>query len=275
MTRFFIRRWSVVFDDRLFEGLRMAFTVTRTAKPEPNTLDLTVSNLSRETRALLRKGTQVVLNVGYLDSLTSVFLGDVLRVRTQHEGTELLTRLSVGDKARAYTNATVSIGLAKGAGIDEAVKRMAGAMGVDSTRALERLQATDVPPELKSLPRGYVATGKASAELTKVLKRAGLDWSIQDGQLQVLSAKETLPGEAVLLREDSGLLEAPEPNDAQENKGPATTTLKSLLQPNIRPGALLKVESEFVNGLFRAQTVKHTGDTHADAWHTEIEALPL
>lgn len=285
MTRLFGRRWSFLLDDMLFEGqrlgggyaegVRVSFTVKRTAKPEPNTLDMEVYNLSPETRASIRKGTRVILNAGYEGTLQSVFVGEVQRVRTRHEGTETVTKLSVGDGARAYTGATTSVGLAKGAGIDEAVKRMAATLGVDSTRALERLRAGDIPAELRSLPRGYVASGKSSAELTKLVRRAGLDWSIQDGQLQVLAPKEVLPGQAVLLREDTGLLEAPEPNDSQENEGPPTTTLKSLMQPYIRPGTALKVESQYVTGFFRGQSVKHVGDSHGDAWYTEVEALAL
>lgn len=275
MTTLFGRRASLILGTQLYEGMRLSFEVMKTAKPEPNTLELEVSNLNRQTRAAVQKGTRVILNAGYQGTLATLFIGQVRRVVTKREGPTILTKLTCGDGDTAYAGAAATVGLAKGTTLDQAVLKMAGAMGVDGASAAARLRQADVSAQVRSFPRGYSASGKASTELQKLVERAGLSWSFQDGQLQVLGPREVLPGQAVLLREDTGLLESPEPNDAKEHKGPPTTTLKSLLQPSIRPGTALQVEAEFVKGLFRAETVKHTGDTHGEEWLTTVEALAL
>jgi hypothetical protein len=265
-----------VVDGRYVEGLRFQFTVTRTSKPEPDTLELTLSNLAPETRARIQKGTRIILNAGYADSVTALFVGHVRRHKSKREGSSMVTQLKCGDGDAAYSEASTSVSLAKGATLAQAVTTMADAMGVDATEALARVQKGDIPPQARTYSRGFAANGKASVVLTKMLDRAGLSWTMQNGKLVVLGPNEVVPGQAVLLRYDTGLVESPEPNDSQEDKGPPTTSIRALLQGAILPGVALDVRSEFVTGLFRAQAVRHSGDTHGTTeWYSDIEATAL
>jgi hypothetical protein len=51
--------------------------------------------------------------------------------------------------------------------------------------------------------------------------------------------------------------------------------VESLLQPGLVPGCFVKVESDFVQGYFKALTVSHSGDTWDGDWKTEIETKAI
>jgi hypothetical protein len=50
--------------------------------------------------------------------------------------------------------------------------------------------------------------------------------------------------------------------------------VKSVLQPGLRPGRGLQLQSAAYSGLFRIEKVKHEGDTHGQTWTSDIEARP-
>jgi len=55
----------------------------------------------------------------------------------------------------------------------------------------------------------------------------------------------------------------------KEESGVSAT---SLLNPEIRPGRRVQVESQFVNGVFKVEKVTHSGDTHSTQFYSEVEA---
>ena len=187
--------------------------------------------------------------------------------------------MKCGDGDFAYTEASSSVSLAKGADLAQALGTVAKAMGLNASRAIARVQQGDIPVGARTYSRGFAANGKSSVVMTKMLSRAGLSWTSQNGELVVLSPAEVQPGEAILLTYNTGLLDSPEPNDVKEEKGkpkqkdPPTTSVKSLLQGAAIPGAALDVRGEFVKGVFRVQSVKQTGDTHGTDWFSSMEAV--
>lgn len=276
MTRLYGRKAFLVVDGLKLEGLRMSFAVKKTGRPEPNDAEIVVTNLSRESRTRIQRGSRLVLVAGYESNAAVIFTGDVREVTPKREDTEVDTVIRAGDGDRAYRGAFVSESFAPGASTEDVVRKMASALGVDSARALQRMKEKGVADGgLAQFTQGYAVTDKASSGLTRVLRAAGLAWSIQDGELVILGPKEVSPGQAVLLSPSSGLVNAPELQKKEDKGGPPTVRLTSLLQPAIRPGSALKVEAEYVKGSFRAESVEHKGDTHGDEWFTEVEALPL
>lgn len=267
-------------DGLKIEGLRVTFSVKRTLKPEPNAAEVTITNLSRDTRARIRTGSRLTLVAGYEGNAAVIFVGDVRTVQSVVEGPDVTTKITAGDGDTAYRQAVVSESFAPGTTLENMVGKMAGALGIDSARAVQRMKEKGAAPGgLGAFANGYSANGKASTVLTRVLAAGGLSWSIQDGELVILGPQEVTPGQAVLLKPSSGLVGSPElqvPDSDSKKKKPATLRLTSLMQPAVRPGTQLKVESEGVNGFFRADSVEHRGDSlGSDEWFTVCEVLPL
>ena len=134
----------------------------------------------------------------------------------------------------------------------------------------------------KVLPRiqgnvstGFVGSGRASEALTAALARAGLVWSIQDGQLDVHA-----PGEAGVmtvpdLSPSTGLIGSPEFAAPPKPGKPQRIKFRCLLRPEIRPRSLVVLRSARHSGTFRVEKVTHSGDARAVPWYSDAEATQV
>lgn len=253
-------------------NLRVQFKVDKTITKEPNTADISVTNLSQTTRALLQsRGTKVVLSAGYEGSLGQLFSGDSRSIDHVRKGADWVTRIQCGSGERQYRFATVSQSFAPGTPKSAAVMAAISAMQLDPGNATAQLAG--IAAQYVS---GYAMHGKASAELDSLLSGLGLEWSIQDGQVQVLPPGQPTAEDAVLVNAQSGLLDSPEHGAPEVVGGPPVLKLKSLINPLIRPGRTILVQSQQVNSQkFLPVKVNHSGDTKGGEWYTQVEARAL
>lgn len=250
------------------EGLRVTFKITRDAKPQPNTGEFTIFNLSESSRAELQgKGFRVILQAGYGDQVAQIFSGDVRAFAHSHEGPDWITSVQAGDGERAYARARVSQSWRPGVQVRDVVAGTIKALQVDPGNALKRAQ--ELAGEFSS---GYVQHANASLELSRLLEPFDLGWSIQDGRLEILGPGEVLPDAPPLVSPDTGLIGSPTVAAPTKRGDPFTLKVKSLLMPGMRPGRSFTLSSATRSGTFRAVKVTHTGDTHGGEWYTEIEA---
>lgn len=252
------------------DGLRVQFKVEKSLRgKDPNSAEITVWNLSPTSRALLEtRAAKVVLRAGYEDSVEQLFVGDVVFGESKHEGPDWQTKILAGDGARARKFARVSRSFRAGAPFASVAKGIALALGVGVGNLPDVLATVST-----QYVQGYAAHGPAARELDRVLKSAGYEWSIQDGQLQVLKAGTELRT-TVVLDAEHGLVGSPEVGAGEEKGGPVLTAT-SLLQGSLVPGVRLDLRGETVRGLFRVTKVSHDGDTHGAEWYTKVEGKPL
>ncbi len=252
--------------------LRVQFRVEKTLKRDPNTAEIQISNAAPNTRALFQvRGARVVLQAGYTGTLDVVFVGDVIMAVTTRDGPDWVTRLQCGDGTRLLAHARMTTSYAGGTPLRRVITDAARKL---LTREVDIGGA--VADVSKQLTQGFVAHGRAADVLDRALEGQGKEWSIQDGRLQVLPAGGTATGGVVLLSPSTGLVGDIEPGSAEDTKkGRRVLRVKSLLQPQIRPGGRMRIESRGVNGTFRIGKVRHEGDTSGGAWYTEAEVSPL
>lgn len=272
----FDRRVVVAVDALQVSDLRVTFKVKKTLRKEPNTAEIRITNLSESSRASMRKqGARVVLLAGYADTVAQIFAGDARLIDHRKDPVEWTTVIQCGDGERTYALTRFSKSYVAGTSARKVISDVVAALRLDPGN-LDAVAArvTD------SFLTGHSVQGNAATELERLLSARGLTWSIQDGRLQVLAARETTQTLTVL-SPATGLVGSPEfvsPDASAE--GASTTSpylkLKSLLQPQIKPGGKIRVESANVRGaLYRAESVTHTGDTAGGEWHTEIDAVPV
>jgi hypothetical protein len=265
------------------DGLHMEFKVTKTLKATPNTLDLSIANLSEATRSKLQKrGAPVILMAGYVGSLAQIFSGDTRTIDHVRKGSDWLTRVQGGDGEKQYTFSRVSESFAAGTRVLDAAERVANAMmGRDCGQIFRNLKAqmaTAKPPiklKLERFAHGFAAQGRAAAEFDRLMHAAGLTWSIQDGQLQMLPPGLTQAARAVVLSADSGLIGSPEHASPDSKGKPSALKARSLLQPELRCGGVVEFQSTAVKGQYRIEKVTHTGDTASGGWFSDIECQPV
>lgn len=278
--RLFERRWRVLVEtgtggtDMLaIDGLRVAFKVKKTLKPEPNTCEVSVTNLNPDTRARLRgKAIRVVLQAGYVASIGTIFSGHARTIDHLHDGPDWVTRIQCGDgEGTGSGGARTGEAFGGGTSLPDKLQKLAGAMGVDSGNLTKKLAAD---PAAQRALSGHTSHGNAAREMDRILKRLGLEWSIQDGRLQLLKPGESTDDEAVLLSASTGMIGSPEHAPLDKKGGPTPVKIKSLLQPVFRPGRKVQLDAEATKGLFAIDKLSHTGDSEGNDWYSELELLP-
>lgn len=278
MARLFQRECVVTVGDLRMQGLRVAFKVEKSTKEEPNTCDVTITNLSAEHRQRVqRKGQTVSLLAGHVGSSALIFVGEVLQANHQRDGADWNTQLRGATGAKAMRTGWVSESFAAGTPLLDVMLRVSGALGVDPGNSREVLSAEQARMKRQQVLTGYAAFGSAARELSGLLKPHGMSWSIQDGRLQVLAGTSPASGAAVRLTPSTGLVGSPEfgTPDFYGVKEPPRLKVRSLLLPALFPGCRVQLESERYTGDLRAEKVTHSGDTHGGDWYTEIEGIPL
>lgn len=250
-------------------GLRVAFAIEKTLGKTPNTCTISISNLAATTRATLQKlPLNVTLAAGYDGDNRQVFVGDVLYTSTQRDGGTTTTKIQVGDGARAYSSARL-VKSYKGVVDPKAViADLASSMGLSLPTSSAQVQSL-----FGSFSSGLAISGPSAASVDRIVKAQGLDWSIQDGQMQILSPNGSRPGTAILVSQQTGMIGSPEYGTPPADGKPPELTVKSLLIPEATPGALVQIQSIGVNGFFRIQKVKHDGDNYGEEWTTTMECV--
>ena len=254
---------------RIITGLRVGFQITRTLKPDPNAGSITVYNLSEESRALTQeRPLHVKLLAGYGGDPAQIFEGDAHWVTSKLDGADWVTTIELGDGLRAFTSARINKSFGSGTNPRALIGELAATMGLSVPSNIEEASALGAKIGSVSL------SGSSSKEMTRIARSHGFEWSIQDGELQMLGDGETV-GAAVDVSKATGLIGTPELGAPEKEGGKPELTAKMLLNAQVRPGSLLSVTSRSVNGLFRTTRVVHSGDTHGETWESQIEAVML
>ncbi len=251
--------------------LRVTFKIEKNSSKHTNNAEITIYNLSPTSRmGIVQRGTPVALVAGYTDTAAIIYVGELVEPTHTRDGSDWTTKLvcRTGDAAwyrytsRAYTGSVPRV---------QVLTDLAASMGYSVPTAGAALVS-----DHGVLGTGIVTHGQVHAEMDYLLRPLGLEWSIQDGELQIVAMNTGTREPAVLLNATSGLIGTPEPQEAYHftaTRGkPKGIKAKSLLQPSIRPGRLVKIESESATGVYVVNTCTHTGDTHGNDWQTELEA---
>lgn len=251
--------------------LRVQFKVQKTITKEPNTAEIQVFNLAPETRKQLQsRGTLCILMAGYEGKLSQIFSGDSRTIDHVRDGADWTTKIQCGDgefaMRFAISKGSYGPGTPKAKVLIDTIK----AMVADPGNAVDKL--ANVTEQYVS---GFSMNGKASVELESQLKGLGLEYSIQDGRLQILGDADTTKESAVLLDAQAGLVGSPQHGTPEIIGGPGIVKIKTLLNANCRPGRQAKIQSLNLNGFFKIMKVTHAGDTHGGEWYTDCETRAL
>lgn len=258
-------------DDPTRPGLRVQFKIVKTDSKEPNCSTITVTNLAPNTRARLQnKGNKVILEAGYAATgVTRIFYGDARSIDHVREGADWNTLMRVGDGERSYRNAVMSQSFSANARTSDVLLAVANAsgLGLGNTETV----ASQLTAQFY---HGYVAKGKVSQVLDKLIKSLGYTWSIQNNSIQILAPNTPASTtNAYELSQETGLIGSPEMGSPQsKNKGTAWLKFKALIFP-IKPGDTVLLKSSRYNGRVLLKKVEYAGDTHGNEWYAEMWGL--
>ncbi len=253
--------------------LRVVFQVVRSRTKDPNTADLSIYNLKKSNRvALQEKEINTVLRAGYVDNISQIFGGQLQRGSSVRDGSDWITSIQSGDSTKAFKSSRISRSFSGPVNVEDVLEIVANELGVGLGNLKDKIAEGGVRAILSEFSNGFVAVGKTEKVLHRITKAMGYTFSIQDGQLQLLSPGETInpnPKEAILLSSSTGLIGSPEPGE----KG--IVKARSLMQPETLPGRKVKIESEEIDAFFRIDKVVFSGDTWASDWYSDLEMSPV
>jgi hypothetical protein len=247
-------------------ALAATFRIHAHLKTEPNTAEVKVWNLSRESRSALESGAvTTLLEAGYGSDLHALFFGNMRAAMSQREGPEIITTIASGDGEAAFPSSRISLKIpaeATGPQIMTAVGNvwLNYGIGVGNLASAAGLCTATFGGAARTL------FGSLTRVMTDVCTMNGLEWSIQNNNLQILEIGAMLkpPATAVRLSSSSGLIGSP----SVDTKG--VLKCKALIQPGLFPGLPLVMDSEFVKGNFRIEDADFAGATWDQEWYVEI-----
>jgi hypothetical protein len=257
----------------IIEELRVVGNIARHLHSEPNTCALEIYNLSDASRAAFqKKPLHVLVEAGYDGEYKRVFVGDMRYAYPRTAGPDRVLYIEVGDGERAYNHAHVGRSFKAGVSKRTVVDELAKSMGLKMPKTLD-----DARELLDQFATGVTLQGPSQRELTRVLKSAGMTWSVQNGTLQILRPTDVRADQAIIISEENGMIESPEMTPPKKPGESAMLSAKMLLIPEVAPGGRVRVESRDIpRGMFRVESVRHTLDTDPRGlWQTDIEAKPL
>lgn len=268
-------------------GLRMSFEVKRSLSKTPNSAEVTLWNLNQEHRAALQqKGQRLLIEAGYGTELLVLFNGFTRTVSSTHQGPDWVTKIRSADGELAYRTARVVESFKAGTPVKAVIKTLCQRLGIPLQDALAKVDASTFRAGAQQFINGVTLDGEVHELLDPMLRAAGLEWSIQNGALQIVPLGSALDGDAILLTstdKQTGLVGSPEVAEkkdaaagAKVSKSPKhIVKVTALLNPRIEPGKKLKLESELLTGFYRVDEVSHRGDTHGQDYYSEAECRAL
>jgi hypothetical protein len=273
VTELFDRVAVLQVDTVVIRDLHFTFKIKRTLRSTPNEAEIHVFNLNENHRNQLAALPSVPcrLSVGYQGAEHVIFAGQLRNCASSYAGASATwdTKFDGVDGANALRTARVQRSYRPGVKLETLFADLADSLGLGRGNALEVARAANLTGAGNELVRGTVLTGGAADELEQLCRSCELEFSIQNGTLQLLPLREALAGEVLLVQRDAGLV-----NDVTKDAR-GNIAFKMLMTPDLFPGRRVQPNTRTVRGgNYRVTKTEHSGDTHGQDWYVTCAAEP-
>lgn len=257
-------------------NLRCVFKVKKNLKPDPNTCEIQIYNLAPNSRKVLEGATKLVvrLEAGYEETgVSQLYLGEVRSASTSWQGGDSVTTITTGDSEKDIQEARIHVSVGPGVPVEVALTAIVRSLGVGPGNVASAVQLLKTKGVAAMFGPGTAISGNAARELSDFCRSAGLEWSLQDGNIQILDRNKPLSELAIELSSATGLIGSPTIDFNAASKkvvGGNLVKAKALLIPELAPGRKVSFSSRDVNGGYRIEDVEYKGDTHGPEWQVEF-----
>lgn len=262
-------------------GLDAEFTVDKSLKiTDPCNCEIKVYNLSPTSREKISGDhpLTVRLEAGYQGGVSQLYFAEVRAAWTERQGPNFVTHIESTDTVARPTgirrtkkpqpgSATGNITRTMGPKVplQQAFQAISDALGIGQGNLQQALANVHGAPLSVN---GSALVGNAARRMTDLCRSAGLEWSVQDGNLQLINIAQILgTSQAILISQSTGLVNSP----AVDSQG--TLEFTTLIIPGLQPGALVSMDTEFVKGGYRIEKVRYVGSTFAKDWYCHVGAV--
>ena len=243
--------------------IRIQFDAVKSVDGGLNSCRARIYNLSKDKRKkLIKEDTDATTKMPFLikagyNKIETLFKGFILESFSEKSGADIVTTIvamdGLVDAQGSYTSTTVK----KGDAINVILKDM-----TNTTRA----RISDRPV----VTRAKVLVGN-SLKLVENNLKDDETYYIDEGKLYIIKENEVVSDIIPLVNASTGLLKTPV-------KKKYEVTFNTLLNPSIRIGCQVKIESiyaENLNGTYKVLTITYRGDSNGTDWSQEVICVRL
>lgn len=250
---------------------RISFEITKSLVGKENTAYISIYNIGKETRELIsRDYSTLMLKAGYAGNhLSQLIGGDITSSYVTKTQSDSITRLQVIEGSRRLRERIIDISLNNNPTLKDVLERVS--------------YKTDYPLKVVGLDQGkvfdksYSDQGPVDIILDHIAMRFPFKWSLQNGTLLIVGQKANSGTANFVLNSGTGLLLNPDSIKLYESRIDTDIIEKdkknilALLQPNLSVNDIIEVDSQDIKGNYCVTKIKHTGDTMANEWYSNIE----
>ncbi len=246
---------------RDYTGLRVKFVVERTSESTANVAKINIFNLNPQSRTFLEgEDMSIQLEAGYPGAIEIIASGNITKAISVQKHPDWITTIESGDGQKELRNNHLDLSFSPGTPFQAILTQAVSLLGV-----AQGPSAFAVPDIAVG---GFSFSVTAKELIDKLSKRFGLEWSIQNGAVQISTDGVPVPGLAILISSTTGLIG----NVVKRDKN---IEFMNLLNGELIPGRLCSIRSLSMTGAFKIRKTVFDGDTHDGPWFAKVEAEPL
>lgn len=260
----------------VINSVRMSFKCEKSINATKNSAVLSVYNLAKPTRAKIDKeDTKITIKAGYTQDAGEeiLFIGDVVYTNHKFVAPDIISEIQLKDGGNALRDKRLSESFKPGTTTQQIVDKLTKGLG---------LPIKEISADLSdAYANGFTVSGQISDSLNTILKKVDVEWSVIDGEIQILNKDSANSETVIVLNPGSGLINMPSfvvddknklSNAQDKNK---KLNIETLLIPKLNPARKIKLESRVAEGIYKIDSVTHEGDTHGEKWQSTIEVTAL
>jgi hypothetical protein len=245
-------------------GLRMSFDIVKSINSKTNSsnnCELVITNLSDTTLNEIKKDYKLKIYAGYKQQTALIFVGDITNVEVELSNANKNVIINAIEELNTVDNKKSSISFNKNAKTSNIISVISSKFGIPVKKLSSGV--------IKSHKSGFSFIGSLRDVLTKICNNSQLEWSMDNGTIQIIENNGT-NNEQYLINKNTGMLSIPKTLDNKNrNNG---WEIQTLLNPNYKIHGIVKVQSEKMDiENCRIVSIKHTGDTHGNKWKSILE----
>lgn len=285
-------------DGVMINDLRVVFNGKASLTKSANNATIQVYNLASSTSDLFEIGQVVQLQAGYSGQIAPIITGDLVRIENFLDGVDRVCELTVSDSLVPLRDSKTSQSFPPGTKGSTIIAAVAANFGLPIRQ--------NVTGADRQLPAGYAFTGRTRNALTEICEFLGLEWSAQQGEIQIINKGASFDKTAVVLQKGSGLIGTPKQHAKTMSEKKAAKrgvtygqdgvrrytktnpeakvkdrvqfeiqgyTASALMNAALYPGAYVQLISRATGKggkFFVIDECTYNGDTHGEPWQVDL-----
>lgn len=265
-------------------GLKVVFAIDKNDESNANKSKVSIYNLSKDTISKIEESQELYLYVGYESSNTEYLLlyGDIDRSLTRRSGTEIITDIFIEEGKDDLEQSHFSKAYAKKTSKKKIIKDAINSLGltkiIDEKKIDSVLSIFDGVDE--KMENGSAFSKKTKKVLDDFLGLVGLSYSIQNGEFVLLGQNDFVDNEEFIINANNGLIGVPTRTQESKSKNKKKSIvlgcdMKVLLLPELRVGTKIRLESEFIKGIFKVKSFSANGSNYDNSWEMDLKTTEV